>query len=36
MERADVDSKEKLEKAISAEEAWVDSQKWNFLVDVNI
>jgi len=36
MERADGDSKEKLEKAISAEEAWVDSQKWNFLVDVNI
>ncbi len=36
MERAGVGSKEKLGKIIGAEEAWIDAQKWNFLVDVNV
>ncbi len=36
MERADAESKEKLDKFISAEEAWINAQKFSFLVDVNI
>ena len=36
MEHVEVDSKEKMEKIIRAEEEWIDAQKWSFLVDVNI
>jgi hypothetical protein len=36
MESAHADSKEMLEELISAEEAWINAQKWSFLVDVNI
>jgi hypothetical protein len=36
MECADADSKEKLAKIISAEEDWINAQKWSFLVDVNV
>lgn len=36
LESADADSKEMLEKFIKAQEAWINSQKWSFLVEVNI
>lgn len=36
MECADAESKKMLEKAISAEEAWINTQKWSFLVNVNV
>src|SRR5260370_23870899 len=36
MECVDADSKEKLAKIISAEEDWINAQKWSFLVDVNV
>ncbi len=36
MDSVDTDSKEMLERLISAEEAWINAQKWSFLVDVNI
>jgi len=36
LESADVDSKEMLEKFISVQEAWINAQKWSFLVDVEI
>lgn len=36
LESADADSKEMLEKIISAQEAWINAQKWSFLVDVEI
>jgi hypothetical protein len=35
MESAHIDSKE-MEEVIRAEEAWINGQKWSFLVDVNI
>jgi hypothetical protein len=33
---ADADSKEKMAKIIEGEKAWIDAQKWSFLVDVNV
>jgi hypothetical protein len=36
MEHVAADSKDDLEKIIGREEAWIDSQKWNFLVGVNV
>jgi hypothetical protein len=36
MESAKGDSKETLEKAVRAEEAWINTQKWSFLVNVNV
>jgi Family of unknown function (DUF5677) len=36
MECANGDSKETLERAIRAEEAWINTQKWSFLVNVNV
>lgn len=36
LESADEDSKEMLKQAIQAQEAWINAQRWNFLVEVNI
>jgi len=36
LESADVDSKEMLEKFISAQEAWINCQRWSFLVEVKV
>lgn len=36
LESLDEDSKHDLEAAIRAEEAWINGQKWSFLVDVNV
>jgi Family of unknown function (DUF5677) len=36
LESADVDSREMLEKFISVQEAWINSQRWSFLVEVKI
>lgn len=36
IERAHDDDKQDIENAIKAEEAWINIQKWNFLVDVNV
>jgi hypothetical protein len=36
LEHAEADSREELAKIISAEEGWINGQKWSFLVDVNI
>jgi len=36
LESADVDNKEMLEKFISVQEAWINAQKWSFLVDVEV
>jgi hypothetical protein len=36
LDSADVDSKEMLEKYVSAQEAWINSQRWSFLVEVNV
>jgi Family of unknown function (DUF5677) len=36
MEHVTDGSKEELEKAIAAEESWINAQKWSFLVDVNV
>ena len=35
-EPAAVDSKEMLEKLISAHESWINAQRWTFLVEINI
>jgi len=36
LESADVDSKEMLEEFIGAEEAWINAQRWSFIVKVNV
>lgn len=36
LESADADSKKMLEEFISAQEQWINAQKWNFLVEVNV
>jgi hypothetical protein len=36
LESADADSKEMLEEVISAQEAWINSQRWTFLVEVEV
>lgn len=36
MESADANEKKMLEKFISAHEAWINAQKWGFLVEINV
>jgi hypothetical protein len=36
LESADESTKEDLEQMILASEAWIDAQRWNFLVEVNV
>lgn len=36
LESADEDTKENLKQFIRAQEAWIDAQMWNFLVEVNV
>jgi len=36
LDSADDDTKEHLERIVRAQEAWIDAQRWNFLVEVNV
>jgi hypothetical protein len=36
LESADEDTKENMEQIIRAQEAWIDTQRWNFLVEINV
>lgn len=36
LESADESSKEDLEQMVRAHEAWIDTQRWNFLVEINV
>jgi Family of unknown function (DUF5677) len=36
MESADDNSKEYLEQVIQDQKAWIDAQRWNFLIEVNV
>ena len=36
LESADEDSKEYLNQIVNALEAWIDTQRWNFLVEINV